>query len=68
MTAGSHIATLVVGRLLLGVCTGLITGTAPVFASEIAKTEERGRISYVTCLVASRELPTDTAFAELLNN
>jgi len=45
MCDAAHIAMLVIGRILLGVCVGLITGTAPVYASEIAKAEERGRIS-----------------------
>ncbi|ORY79726.1 general substrate transporter [Leucosporidium creatinivorum] len=45
MCGAAHIAMLVIGRILLGVCVGLVTGTAPVYASEIAKVEERGRIS-----------------------
>jgi hypothetical protein len=46
MTGSVHIAMLVIGRLLLGVFVGLITGTAPIYAAEIAKAKERGRISY----------------------
>lgn len=47
MCGAVHIGMLVVGRILLGVCVGLVTSTAPVYASEIATAEERGRITAV---------------------
>ncbi len=40
-------AAVIVGRLLVGFAVGTITGVAPVFGAEIAKTNERARLTAV---------------------
>ncbi|KAI1390625.1 general substrate transporter [Hypoxylon trugodes] len=45
MAGAAHVAMLIVGRLLVGFAVGTITGVAPVFGAEIAKTHERAKIT-----------------------
>lgn len=47
MAGAAHVAMLIVGRLLVGYAVGTITGVAPVFGAEIAKTKERARLTAV---------------------
>lgn len=53
MTAAAHVAMLIMGRLCVGFAVGTMTGVAPVFGAEIAKTHERARI---TACVSSHAL------------
>jgi MFS family permease len=39
--------TVILGRILVGFAVGTITGVAPVFGAEIAKTHERAKITAV---------------------
>ncbi|KAL2166842.1 hypothetical protein VTG60DRAFT_2077 [Thermothelomyces hinnuleus] len=45
MAGAAHVAMLIIGRLLIGYAVGTVTGVAPVFGAEIAKTDERARIT-----------------------
>ncbi|KAK4233548.1 general substrate transporter [Achaetomium macrosporum] len=45
MAGAAHVAMLILGRLFIGFAVGTITGVAPVFGAEIAKTNERARIT-----------------------
>lgn len=45
MTGAAHVAMLIMGRLCVGFAVGTMTGVAPVFGAEIAKTHERARIT-----------------------
>ncbi|KAI1411808.1 general substrate transporter [Hypoxylon sp. FL1857] len=45
MAGAAHVAMLIMGRLLVGFAVGTITGVAPVFGAEIAKTHERAKIT-----------------------
>ncbi|KAI2608721.1 general substrate transporter, partial [Hypoxylon fragiforme] len=45
MAGAAHVAMLIMGRLLIGYAVGTITGVAPVFGAEIAKTHERAKIT-----------------------
>ncbi|KAL6359042.1 hypothetical protein LRP88_09241 [Fusarium phalaenopsidis] len=47
MAGAAHVAMLIMGRLLIGFAVGTITGVAPVFGAEIAKTNERAKITAV---------------------
>ncbi|KEZ46555.1 hypothetical protein SAPIO_CDS0350 [Scedosporium apiospermum] len=53
MAGAAHVAMLIIGRLLIGYAVGTITGVAPVFGAEIAKTEERGRITAVNQMMVA---------------
>ncbi|KAK7967146.1 uncharacterized protein PG986_001423 [Apiospora aurea] len=50
---GAHVAMLVLGRLLVGFAVGTITGVAPVYAAEIAKTHERARLTAVNQMMVA---------------
>ncbi|KAL2144194.1 hypothetical protein VTI28DRAFT_9485 [Corynascus sepedonium] len=45
MAGAAHVAMLIIGRLLIGYAVGTVTGVAPVFGAEIAKTNERARLT-----------------------
>ncbi|KAL2021611.1 hypothetical protein VTK56DRAFT_6964 [Thermocarpiscus australiensis] len=45
MAGAAHVAMLILGRLFIGYAVGTITGVAPVYGAEIAKTDERARIT-----------------------
>ncbi|KAI5865314.1 general substrate transporter [Durotheca rogersii] len=45
MAGAAHVAMLILGRLCVGFAVGTITGVAPVFGAEIAKTHERAKIT-----------------------
>ncbi|KAK4153454.1 general substrate transporter [Chaetomidium leptoderma] len=53
MAGAAHVAMLIVGRLLVGFAVGTITGVAPVFGAEIAKTHERARITAVNQMMVA---------------
>ncbi|KAK3312540.1 general substrate transporter [Apodospora peruviana] len=53
MSGAAHVAMLIVGRLLVGYAVGTITGVAPVFGSEVAKTSERARITAVNQMMVA---------------
>ncbi|CAI4212812.1 unnamed protein product [Parascedosporium putredinis] len=53
MAGAAHVAMLIIGRLLVGFAVGTITGVAPVFGAEIARTEERGRITAVNQMMVA---------------
>ncbi|KAK8034598.1 general substrate transporter, partial [Apiospora rasikravindrae] len=53
MTGAAHVAMLVLGRLLVGFAVGTITGVAPVYAAEIAKTHERARLTAVNQMMVA---------------
>ncbi|KAK4108313.1 general substrate transporter [Canariomyces notabilis] len=53
MAAAVHVAMLILGRLLVGYAVGTITGVAPVFGAEIAKTQERARITAVNQMMVA---------------
>ncbi|KAH6662657.1 general substrate transporter [Plectosphaerella plurivora] len=48
-----NIPVVILGRLMVGFAVGTITGVAPVFGAEIAKTEERARITAVTQMMVA---------------
>lgn len=52
MTAAAHVAMLIMGRLCVGFAVGTMTGVAPVFGAEIAKTHERARITACVSIAA----------------
>nr|CAB91291.2 related to ascus development protein 3 [Neurospora crassa] len=41
MTGAAHVAMLIIGRILVGYAVGTITGVAPVFGAEIAKSKNQ---------------------------
>ncbi|GAB1317376.1 Ascus development 3 [Madurella fahalii] len=53
MAGAAHVAMLILGRLLVGYAVGTITGVAPVFGAEIAKTNERARITAVNQMMVA---------------
>ncbi|KAK8046600.1 general substrate transporter [Apiospora saccharicola] len=53
MAGAAHVAMLVIGRLLVGFAVGTITGVAPVYAAEIAKTHERARLTAVNQMMVA---------------
>ncbi|KAK3389785.1 general substrate transporter [Podospora didyma] len=53
MTGAAHVVMLIMGRLLVGYAVGTITGVAPVFGAEIAKTQERARITAVNQMMVA---------------
>ncbi|KAH7635938.1 general substrate transporter [Sordaria sp. MPI-SDFR-AT-0083] len=53
MTGAAHVSMLIIGRMLVGYAVGTITGVAPVFGAEIAKTHERARINAVTQMMCA---------------
>ncbi|EAQ91909.1 hypothetical protein CHGG_00144 [Chaetomium globosum CBS 148.51] len=53
MAGAAHVAMLIIGRLLIGYAVGTITGVAPVFGAEIAKTSERARITAVNQMMVA---------------
>ncbi|KAK8065921.1 hypothetical protein PG997_012668 [Apiospora hydei] len=53
MAGATHVAMLVLGRLLVGFAVGTITGVAPVYAAEIAKTHERARLTAVNQMMVA---------------
>ncbi|KAF4485292.1 High-affinity glucose transporter [Colletotrichum fructicola] len=53
MAGAVHVAMLIMGRLLVGYAVGTITGVAPVFGAEIAKTEERARVTAVNQMMVA---------------
>ncbi|KAK4140756.1 general substrate transporter [Dichotomopilus funicola] len=53
MAGAAHVAMLIIGRLLIGYAVGTITGVGPVFGAEIAKTNERARITTVNQMMVS---------------
>ncbi|KAK8037943.1 general substrate transporter [Apiospora phragmitis] len=53
MAGSAHVAMLVLGRLLVGFAVGTITGVAPVYAAEIAKTHERARLTAVNQMMVA---------------
>ncbi|KZL64237.1 metabolite transport protein, partial [Colletotrichum incanum] len=53
MAGAAHVAMLIMGRLLVGFAVGTITGVAPVFGAEIAKTHERARITAVNQMMVA---------------
>ncbi|KAL1837791.1 hypothetical protein VTJ49DRAFT_3401 [Mycothermus thermophilus] len=53
MAGAAHVSMLVIGRLLIGYAVGTITGVAPVYGAEIAKTRERARITAVTQMMVA---------------
>lgn len=53
MASAVHVVMLIMGRLLVGYAVGTITGVAPVFGAEIAKAEERARITGITQMMVS---------------
>ncbi|SPO06353.1 related to ascus development protein 3 [Cephalotrichum gorgonifer] len=53
MAGAAHVAMLIMGRLLVGFAVGTITGVGPVFGAEIARTEERARITGVNQLMVA---------------
>ncbi|KAM7189904.1 General substrate transporter [Rhypophila sp. PSN 637] len=53
MAAAAHVAMLIVGRLLVGYAVGTITGVAPVFGAEIAKTNERAKLTAVNQMMVA---------------
>ncbi|KAK4448896.1 ascus developmental protein [Podospora aff. communis PSN243] len=53
MAGAAHVAMLIVGRLLVGYAVGTITGVAPVFGAEIAKTNERAKINAVNQMMVA---------------
>ncbi|KAK8111399.1 general substrate transporter [Apiospora kogelbergensis] len=53
MAGAAHVAMLVLGRLLVGFAVGTITGVAPVYAAEIAKTHERARLTAVNQMMVA---------------
>ncbi|KAK7935566.1 hypothetical protein PG985_001061 [Apiospora marii] len=53
MAGAAHVAMLVTGRLLVGFAVGTITGVAPVYAAEIAKTHERARLTAVNQMMVA---------------
>ncbi|KAL2115215.1 hypothetical protein VTJ04DRAFT_10878 [Mycothermus thermophilus] len=53
MAGAAHVAMLIIGRLLIGYAVGTITGVAPVYGAEIAKTRERARITAVTQMMVA---------------
>ncbi|KAK4205482.1 putative high-affinity glucose transporter [Triangularia verruculosa] len=53
MAGAAHVAMLIIGRLLVGYAVGTITGVAPVFGAEIAKTHERARITAVNQMMVA---------------
>ncbi|KAK4653971.1 hypothetical protein QC762_510240 [Podospora pseudocomata] len=53
MAAAAHVAMLIIGRLLVGYAVGTITGVAPVFGAEIAKTHERAKITAVNQMMVA---------------
>ncbi|KAH7122098.1 general substrate transporter [Dactylonectria estremocensis] len=53
MAGAAHVAMLIVGRLLVGFAVGTITGVAPVFGAEIAKTNQRAKITAVNQMMVA---------------
>ncbi|KAK0673560.1 putative high-affinity glucose transporter [Cercophora samala] len=53
MAGAAHVAMLIIGRLLVGYAVGTITGVAPVYGAEIAKTHERARITAVNQMMVA---------------
>ncbi|KAH8895411.1 general substrate transporter [Thozetella sp. PMI_491] len=53
MAGAAHVAMLLIGRIMVGFAVGTITGVAPVFGAEIAKTHERGRITAVNQMMVA---------------
>ncbi|KAH7310762.1 general substrate transporter [Stachybotrys elegans] len=53
MAGAAHVAMLIMGRLLVGFSVGTITGVAPVYGAEIAKTSERARITAVNQMMVA---------------
>ncbi|KAH6649340.1 general substrate transporter [Chaetomium tenue] len=53
MAGAAHVAMRIIGRLLIGYAVGTITGVAPVFGAEIAKTSERARITAVNQMMVA---------------
>lgn len=53
MTAAAHVSMLIIGRLCVGFAVGTMTGIAPVFGAEIAKTHERARITAVNQMMVA---------------
>lgn len=53
MAGATHVAMLMVGRLLIGFAVGTVTGVAPVMGAEIAKTSERARVTAVTQMMVA---------------
>ncbi|RTE78994.1 hypothetical protein BHE90_006499 [Fusarium euwallaceae] len=53
MAGAAHVAMLIIGRLLIGFAVGTITGVAPVFGAEIAKTNERAKITAVNQMMVA---------------
>ncbi|KAK7431010.1 hypothetical protein QQZ08_002540 [Neonectria magnoliae] len=54
MAGAAHVAMLIAGRLLVGFAVGTITGVAPVFGAEIAKTHQRAKITAVNQMSEGR--------------
>jgi len=53
MTAAAHIAMLLLGRIILGIAVSIMTSAGPVYCSEIARKNERGRLSAATQLAVA---------------
>ncbi|KAK1756455.1 general substrate transporter [Echria macrotheca] len=53
MAGAAHVAMLITGRLLVGYAVGTITGVAPVFGAEIAKTHERARLTAINQMMVA---------------
>ncbi|KAK4187549.1 putative metabolite transport protein YwtG [Podospora australis] len=53
MAGAAHVAMLIIGRLLVGYAVGTITGVAPVFGAEIAKTSERAKVTAVNQMMVA---------------
>jgi len=53
MTGAAHIAMLLLGRVILGIAVSIMTSAGPVYCSEIARKNERGRLSAATQLAVA---------------